>query len=794
MNPAYPPLRLAAPVQSNRRRERPRPVPTPPEVIARRAEIALRVRAQVEPLATRLRGLTDAERKAVFYKLEHEGPLDARKLGLKPLAEPSDRFTIVIPRDDLAGLERNIERFEQDPVDRGIVPKAEIARITAFSEGHPSDRLSQDLFSNYAQLVRQRMVIVEIELLSVAAGSTQQSNELRTLRQDLQREIGPDGMIFEHEETKGSCRAVIRCSGEAFQRLVEGPRWQRTISWFEPRPQFQTYHQQVRDFSVDALGGFSAPEADAPVVCIVDTGVSAGNPFLRPVTRDDLLRSFLRAKPDDPSDEFGHGSGVASLVAYYALNIARGGTNEGRVWVASARVLDENNNSDERLFSAALREVVEFFVPLGVKIFNLSVNVRNRRWTDDARRTMPRRSWIARRIDHLSREHDVLFVVSAGNIDARAVRDHAGAGMAYPSYLATEEAALLDPAQSALALTVGSIAPEGTVVGPAPTSRAIANQGQASPFTRCGPGVGREIKPELVEYGGNYVLDEEGGQVRDNLGCSVPVASHQLTPALRHQSGTSLAAARVAHKAALIARDVRALGLEPTSALLKAFAVNSARHPLDEGDIETFARDLSEEPKRWLHVFGYGVPDIDRATACDPYSVVLYHQGDLQPDTIALLEIPVPAALQATNGIKRLTVTVVHTPEVQQWGLEQYLGVAIKWRMFRGDVPQEDVFAAMSRPEQKGIDPPDLPQEISFGIGINQRSRGTVQHDVAEWKQHRHGFSDHNYTLALTGYSRWSRQVEAVPYAVVVRLEETTRTAEIYTEVRNALARIRVRT
>ena len=37
---------------------------------------------------------------------------------------------------------------------------------------------------------------------------------------------------------------------------------------------------------------------------------------------------------------------------------------------------------------------------------------------------------------------------------------------------------------------------------------AIAEQKQPSPFTRCGPGIGKEIKPELVELGGNYLIDE----------------------------------------------------------------------------------------------------------------------------------------------------------------------------------------------------------------------------------------------------------------------------------------------
>ena len=791
MNPEYPPLALIDPIQSRRRRETPRIVPTPPEVIARRAAIAQRLREQVAPLARRLRGLTEPEKRAVFYKLEHDGPIDARKLGLKPLAEPTDHFTIAIPRDDLTGFESNIDRFAQGDVAHGMVPKAQIAKITAFAEGTPLDRLSQDLFDNYEALTRRELLIIELELLSIAIGATQRREELLAMRTELQRLIAPEGTIFEHEEMKGSCRAVIRCTGAAFKQLVESSEWQRAIVWFEPRPEFQTFHQIVRNFDINELGAFASPPADAPTVCVVDTGVSSGNPFLRPVTRGELVRSFLKSRPDG-SDEYGHGSGVASLVAYYALNIAPGGTNSGQVWIASARVLDENNQSEERLFSAALKEVVEFFAPRGIKVFNLSVNVRNRRWDTDARRTMPRRSWIARRIDHLSREHDVVFVISTGNIDRLELRAHYRDGSSYPRYLALTDSSLLDPGQAALALTVGSVALEATVVGPAVGALAIAEQGQPSPFTRCGPGIAREIKPEVVDYGGNLTWD--GELARENYGCSVPVATHQLTPALTYSTGTSLAAPRVAHKLALVSRDLQSLGINATAALLRAFIVNSARHPLTTDEVDAFATAMTDEPRKWLHALGYGVPDSDRATGCDPFSVVLFHQGTLQPDTIAFLEIPVPASLQASGtGSKRLTVTVAQSPEVQQWGLEQYLGTVLKWRMFRGDVSRDDVVTAMSRSEEEEVEPRELPQELAFGIKVTQRSRGTVQHDVYEWKQHREEFSEHNYTLAIAAFSRWSRNTQPVPYAAVVRLEETTRTAPIYAEVRNALVELRVR-
>jgi len=293
--------------------------------------------------------------------------------------------------------------------------------------------------------------------------------------------------------------------------------------------------QTYGNFNIANLGKFIPPKKDAPIVCIIDSGVTAGNPFLKPVVKEDLLFSFLSSTSENPYDQHGHGSGVASLASYYALNIADEAENEGKIWIASARVLDKDNEiEDERLFSKVLIEIVETFVKLEVRIFNLSIGIINRKWNAEAKRTVPRRSWIARTIDRLSKEKDIVFVISTGNIHCRKVQDYWQNGQTYPDYFADGEATILDPAQAALALTVGSIAPSTLVSGNRiGSTMAIALENQPSPFTRCGPGIKGEIKPELVEFGGNYII-EKNDSVRPNLGTNVMMASNQITPAIAH--------------------------------------------------------------------------------------------------------------------------------------------------------------------------------------------------------------------------------------------------------------------
>ena len=754
--------------------------------------------------------MTDDERKAVFFKLEHEGPVSLTGTGLKPVAEPSERFTLAVPTAaDLSGFTTKIDRFERTAPRNGIVPDSRlVTAIETVAVGQPTDRLSQELLDEYADLITRDQIICEIELLSLQQGNRQRREELQQFRHMLRGELDRDrgiGTLFEHEEIKGTCRAVIRCTGGLFQRLVEDPEWQRRIYWFEARPEFETFHRIVEDFNVAGLGPITSPSPQAETVCVIDSGVTAGNPFLRPVVRENLLRSFLRNAPDNPSDEYGHGSGVASLAAFHSLNPTAGAQNSGRVWIAGARILTaENKLEDDRLFSALLREVIEYFAPLGVKIFNLSVNIRNLSWNKNAKRTHPRRSWVARTIDELARKHDVVIIVSTGNIPPIDIREFQNDGQPYPTYFANEEACILDPGQAALAVTIGSIAPTTLAEGQVARATAIAMREQASPFTRCGPGIRKETKPDLIDYGGNYLRDDEGGQIRPNRALGVAVATHQLTPALRYDSGTSFAAPRAAHKLALILGDLKTLGIAPSASLLKAFLVNSARCRISGEELDEFQTAVGAD--QWRNVLGYGMADDVRATECDAHSVVLFYQGAIKPDTITFFDVPVPTNLrEAGREIKRLTVTVSYGPEVQRWGLERYLGTALKWRMFRGNIPRDEVVLAMSASDEDdngggdgaaavAVDEAGVPKELGFELGINRRSRGSIQHDVAQWNLHKPEFSANNYTLAIAAYEKWGRaNPPDVAFAVVVRLEETSQNAEIYDEVRNALIALQVR-
>lgn len=788
MNNDFPPRLLAGPTLRKRRPQKPARQPLSDEVLARRGEIARILGVKVQGLNQHLKSLTDEQREAVFYKVTHDGPVSLVGTGLKALVDRSPKVTLAIPvSDNLDAFDEKIREFETDTPKEGFVKNQSFANIEDIEPGDPKDRLSDELLARYDSMTKQKFVICEIEIIFIARGRQQRRTGIAAILTALHNAFasGIHGTLFEHQEGDGICRAVIRCTGDMFRRLVEEDQWQRRISWFEPKPQFETFHTIWNDFQFDKLGSITPPSADAPVICVIDSGITSGNPFLEPVTRQDMLKSFLKQSPDNPFDENGHGSGVASLAAYHAIILSEGAENKARAWIAGARILKADNQiEEERLFAKVLEEVVREFVPLGVRIFNLSVADLAKKWNQDTRRTQPRTSWTARTIDRLSREHDIVFVVCTGNLPLHQIRDYLRADFEYPAYLCDEDARILDPGQSGLALSVGAIA-AGTLVAHSPDT-AIALDYEPSPFTRSGPGIKGETKPDLVEVGGNLVRDPDPNWVRANAGTNVVMASHQLTPAAAHNYGTSFAAPRVAHKLAVLLHELQELGLDYISApLLKAFMVNSASYRGDLTEIKSQLDKIGK--KRWLDVVGYGWPDSTRATDCDDYSILLFHQGELEADQVAFFDIPVPAMLAESSDGKRITVTVAHYPEVQKWGLESYFGIDLKWRMFRGDLDRDQVVDMISveadanNAEKEGDR--ELPKELPFEHKLNRRSRGSVQRDWFDWTQHREEFSTNHCTLAVAASSRWGRAVKPTKFAVVVRIEDLGGKVPVYNEV-----------
>ena len=310
------------------------------------------------------------------------------------------------------------------------------------------------------------------------------------------------------------------------------------------------------------------------------------------------------------------------------------------------RVLDDDNKLPETLFPPALlRSVVERYHlgPRRTRIFNHSINAAA------PCRLRHMSAWAAE-IDLLSAKYDILVIQSAGNLYPTCeppwigVQEHLRAERPYPAYLSEPSCRVANPAQSFQALTVGSIA-YGSFDGE--DWRSLAREdGHPSAFSRSGFGIWDVIKPEVVEYGGDYLVsgDAEPGVSTPSLAREcypelVRSTFHPPGPAFdRDEVGTSYAAPKVTR----IAARLQEVLPEESCLLYRALIVQSARWP-------SWAEAAKNEEKaniiRWI---GYGSPDMERASANSDHRVTLITSGEreIKAGESHVYEVPIPDAMR----------------------------------------------------------------------------------------------------------------------------------------------------
>ncbi|WP_043586490.1 S8 family peptidase [Geminisphaera colitermitum] len=815
MNPSLPPL-LIAPLPSRRLKPPPkRPVPAAAINIKKRIEAAQNMRRQLAEIEQQARQLDSDQIRAIILKMTHDRRLTKNDLsgtGLCFYAPPTDTHSLVIPKNpdelNLHKIDQRIAQTENNPETPAPPNINFLLNVTSVTISDPKERLCEQFRKNYKNLSSPgHWFIYEVEISSFLTDRRERRKELRqhlTKLQSFLRYAGGGG-LYEHDDNlldEGVIPAVVSSTGSAFQLLVEAPEWRRIVTSFDARPKFETFSERFKKFTITDTTLLPPPE-NAPKICVIDTGVAGENPFLKHVVNRDLSESWITGY-HPLADPDGHGSGVASLAAYYHIDIGKNTTHQPVAQIVSARITDDqgymhvvtqNNDGtyhvkEAHLLSLTLEKIVEKLHHQGVRIYVLSYSIVGHIWNLATRDLLPRKTWVGRTIDRLAKKYDILFICITGNLPPHDIKELLATNGPWPRYLANPTAKLLDPGQASLALTVGAIAHSTAVTPTAAISIAIARENEASPFTRTGPGFGEAIKPDLVEYGGNFVQNAENLTVSDNSGTDVIMASGQLNPPLQHNSGTSFAGPRAAYHAAQILSDLRQLQpeREPSACLLRAFLAASATPPATHND-----------PKLDIDLYGHGQPDIKKATHCEGYSTALYYDASHCPGDLILLPIDIPKEL-ATAGHqpKKIRIAVAMAPPVQSDGLADYHGVKLKFRLFRGDKKIEDIREMMSASEN--LDTTLANIKVAEELGhwkIETRSVGTLQSDTFVWTRHKDTYSQHPYILAIALYpAQWLRKniktqdllAQKISLAAVIRVEDTSQKyTQLYAQQKAAI-------
>ena len=537
---------------------------------------------------------------------------------------------------------------------------------------------------------------------------------------------------------------------------------------------------------IQGVAPVPAPPDNAPGVTVLDTGLATGHPLLAPAVGDS--QSFVEGAP--AADGHGHGTEVAGIALYDDVaDRARQGAFVPDLRLFSGRVLDDENRGDPGLIENKVEQAVRYFLSTyGCRVFCLTYANPDRVYRDR------RVSGLAVTLDALSRDLGVIFVVPTGNYEG----DETGPGSwreDYPTYLAGGPARLLDPAPALNLLTVGSVArndrherwPDD------PGYRPIALSGQPSPFTRCGPSVNGAIKPELVDYGGNWVADTRAG---DHVHRRPPGAG-ELSISREFATGrpfvevygTSFAAPRVANSAARVCAEFPNGSVD----LIRALLVAHARTP---EQCETL---FGSDKEALRNATGYGQVDRSALYRSLDDCVTLWASDAIPNRHHHFFEVPIPDSFwQGHSRVRRLTVALAHRPPVRTTRVD-YRASKISFKLV-----QERSLTAVTQWFNAAVeaDGVDRVPERSVGRGISEqvRSRGSVQASTWTFTNPTSQLEQDRWFVVVTRNDpAWGSVLtrEHETYALAITLDDRAEpelrlAASLYAQVRDRL-RVRAR-
>lgn len=721
-------------------------------------------------------------------KLHPEGELDEKTLerfGLRLIARDEEKTLVVFSSDE--DLSRFLERVKTFGSPTGHV-YGEVGNIEGLMPITAADRVGRRLAADPIAGAATTPVDVEVWHPGTAAGALARINELRAVVEARQ------GKLTDHYIGADLVVARCRLNAGAVNTLLEIDY----VREVDRIPEAAIERLQALAVGAGGLPEIEQAPEDATGVLILDSGVTANHPLLAPAMGDAQVfpeelggRDGLGPADGDRVLQ-GHGTAVAGFAVWGRPHeVMTSGPKQAEVALFSARVLDDEAAYDpdvlvEHQLEAALTYFLDAYPQC--RVISLSIG--------DPRLVYPpggRQTRVAARIDEIAyqlQERNVLFVLCTGNY-VHQPEDHAEHVTRYPQYLLAQDAALIEPATAALAVTVGGLSDGGAPRREAAGRRAVAGvAGHPSPFTRTGFGVGQMLKPEFVESAGDFVYDPSLPLMLDpsDSGVGLPTTNRDFAPPggqlLRAVSGTSFAAPAVAHTAALLFNRYP----DATPNLIRALLADSAQLPLDRPspiDGHHHAEDV-------LRVFGYGRPSLERAGASDENDVLMLAEENIDLDSFQLFEIPLlPEDFMGRAGQRCISVSLAFDPPTRQTRGDSYLGLAIQFHMFRNTTLEEVSAAyrdwkrspagATEQELESSLGKLKSSQKVEFEPKIGVRSRGTLQRGLKRVGSSAWEYEGGPLIVAVSCLRRWAPEtITTQRYALVVSLKHSDPDAQLH--------------
>lgn len=712
------------------------------------------------------------------------------KFGIEIISEEDNGFIIGASVDNLKSLEEKISGFANQEYATGKI--AQLWEIIAEKpqSWKPKHILSENLYANWSNIEEEKLYNLEVSIAfdipirnepdrsknrGESRGKKWDAEQIDREEKLLQRQDEFEKFISYYGEVTSSiveledsfgCEVMI--TGIGLKDLVNNYQFVFDVSEVEDISVSNDKIEYIDDFDVELL----EPDEDAVEVGVIDSGIMEGHKFLSLAIKQENSKTYLN---NDSSADFvkggGHGTKVAGVILFPDGISKVSSPYKLPCFIRNLRILDENNILKNRYPAALMRKIVE--ENSDCSIFNLSVSskvsCRNKHMS----------TW-ATIIDQLTFEKDVLFVVSTGNISCNDVNYFLNHENAYPDFLHDSYCRIANPAQSSFALTVGSITHDEF---DDENWCSLESKNQVSAFSRIGSGMWGMIKPDVVEYGGGYIVSKNDlNQIRYNNETSIEVVQSTIggSNAVGFDVGTSFTAPKISHLSALLKQ------LYPYESinLIRAFIAQGARLP----------NGLFRNPTTLsIQRYGYGLPSLDRVTKNTEQRVSFYNTGVIKAEEGHIYSLKIPESLRDPGDKNEILieVTLAYSAKVRRTRqfTKSYLSSWLDWTSSKSGESIEQ-FRSRSLVTNESYSESESGEVIKWKIRERKdwgevkeihRNNSTLQKDWAILKSYD---LPEELSFAVRGHKGWDKNKEEIPYAIVVSIESLGAVIPIYESIR----------
>lgn len=754
----------------------------------------------------------------VFLQIDPElfDPESLYSFGIEVISEEGNGYIIGASTDNFVSLKEKINKFVANE-GKFKNKAAQLWNIIQGNQWRIEQILSPELREKWEDIADDEIILVDVSIacyLKISKAPNRKNVEsmrayraryarwqakknaieaarfdLEEQRQDefqqfIQATGGEIVTSFVSYEDSFSCR--LRLPGIALKDLVLNYQYLFDVSEYEDITFLNPVTNEQETIGVD----FIAPENTDPVICVIDSGIQENHQLLSDAIDSGSSHSYLpgNASVADEVSDGGHGTKVTGGVLF-GNEIPKEGEYVHEIWIQNARILNQHKLIPEQIYPPQIMEqiVVDYEE---AKIFNLSINA-----------TRPcnvthMSSWAAT-IDKLSNENDKLFIVSAGNIYRETgsasfpgISEYIAAGHNYPAFLLRNPSRIANPAQSCFAITVGSVC---TNKFQDDDRTSFGERDEPSSFSRTGPGLWRMIKPDVVEYGGDYVREKSVNP----LITVVPASSAQVAKttingnnAVGYDIGTSYAASKVSHIAGKILKAVPGASAN----LIRALIAQGARLPGDK---------VQNPQQDDLRKYGFGIADKGRSTENSATRITLISESEIAPKQAEIYTVKIPDELRGVADEFDILVEVCLTfhakPRRTRRRMKSYLSAWLDWKsskfgesynQFKNRVTQyteEDDLSDFDDTTEEDA------ENIKWKIRENsswgsvkgfRRQDSSLQKDWVILKPHELSDSE-EFSIAVIGHQGWEKDIfQKVKYSLTVSFEVLNANIEVYELIR----------